>query len=193
LRDGMRIIRKQELGDGDMELTGKYRVIYADPPWKYGDTGMDEYGPAERHYPCMSIKELCEMDVESIVEDDAILFMWVTSPMLSACWPIISAWGFKYKTSFVWDKVKHNMGHYNSVRHEFLLICTRGSCTPDNKKLYDSVQTIERSARHSEKPEEFRDIIDALYPYGERCELFARWKNREHGKWKAYGNEAISV
>ena len=164
----------------------KYRVIYADPPWKYGNEGHEQYGPAERHYPTMTIPDLCALDVQSIAADNAVLFMWVTSPLLSECWPIIKAWGFQYKASFVWDKIKHNYGHYNSVRHEFLLVCTRGSCTPDNDKLFDSVVSIERSGKHSEKPEQFREIIQALYPHGKRIELFARAKT---DGWSIYGNE----
>ena len=167
--------------------TEKYRVIYADPPWSYGNSGggIDQYGPAERHYPTMTIAELCALDIKSIVEPDAVLFLWVTSPQLAECWPVIKAWGFEYKTSFVWDKVKHNFGHYNSVRHEFLLVCTRGSCTPDTKKLHDSVVAIERSAKHSEKPEEFRRMIDGLYRFGNRVELFSRTEATGWDRWGA--------
>jgi hypothetical protein len=65
---------------------------------------------------------------------------------------VIEAWGFTYKTSFVWDKVRHNYGHYNSVRHELLLVCTRGSCTPDEPTpMPDSVVVEERSDVHSER------------------------------------------
>lgn len=171
--------------------TGKFRVLYADPPWKYGDTlsgTLDEsYGGAEKHYPAMTITELCALPVKELTEENAVLFLWVTSPLLFECAPIIKAWGFDYRTSFVWDKVLHNMGHYNSVRHEFLLVCVRGSCTPEVNKLFDSVQTIERSARHSEKPEAFRKIIETLYPCGNKIELFAR---RISEGWETYGNEA---
>lgn len=169
---------------------GKYRVIYADPPWKYGDTrAIDgwESTAAEHHYPTMSIDSLCALPILTLADDNAVLFLWVTSPLLFECVPVVAAWGFKYKASFVWDKVRHNVGHYNSVRHEFLLVCTRGSCTPDVKELYDSVQTIERTGKHSEKPEEFRQIIDKLYPYGDRIELFARKPGP--GNWKTWGNE----
>ena len=164
-----------------------YRIIYADPPWKYSD--KKEYAPqgaAENHYPTMSILELCEMKLPK-TENNAVLFLWVTSPLLEDSFKIINAWGFNYKTSFVWDKIKHNMGHYNSVRHEFLLIATKGSCLPDTKKLFDSVQSIERTDKHSEKPEEFRKIIDTLYPQGKRIELFARKNNIKN--WDLYGNE----
>ncbi len=166
----------------------KFRVIYSDPPWSYGDSrnGLKGTTGAEAHYPTMSNAELCAIPVAEWCEDNAVLFLWVTSPLLDECFSLIESWGFTYKTSFVWDKVKHNMGHYNSVRHEFLLICTRGSCTPDNVKLFDSVQTIERSQKHSEKPKEFREIIETLYPHGKRLEMFARVAANG---WERWGNE----
>ncbi|MFH1919716.1 MAG: MT-A70 family methyltransferase [Planctomycetota bacterium] len=167
----------------------KYRVLYADPPWSYGNSGAisdhDAYSRTARHYPSMTIAELSALDIKSIAAKDAVLFLWVTSPLLAECFPVIKAWGFKYKTSFVWDKVKHNFGHYNSVRHEFLLVCTRGSCTPDVKELHDSVVSIERSAKHSEKPEEFRAMIDGLYKHGKRIELFARAEVKGWDRWGA--------
>ena len=102
------------------------------------------------------------------------------------CFAVIDAWGFEYKSSFIWDKIGHNFGHYNSVRHEILLVCTKGSYLPENPKLYDSVVSVEKSRKHSEKPEEFRAIIDDLYPSGNRIELFARTAT---DGWEAWGNE----
>ena len=167
------------------ELTGKYRVIYADPPWSYGGSMNETYGTADKHYPTMSLDDLCIMPVPDITEDNAVLFLWVTSPLLEDAFKVINAWGFKYKASFVWDKVKHVMGHYNSVRHELLLICTKGSCVPENMKLFDSVYEEERT-EHSKKPEFFREVIDTIYPSGKRIELFAR---RPVEGWETYGNQ----
>ena len=134
----------------------------------------------------MSIQELCELPVKEITATDAVLFLWVTSPLLEECFPLIKAWEFKYKTSMIWDKIKHNVGNYVSVRHELLLICTKGACTPDNVQLFDSVQSIERT-KHSEKPEEFRKIIDTIYIHGKRIELFRRGDTPEG--WDTWGNE----
>jgi N6-adenosine-specific RNA methylase IME4 len=170
----------------------KYRVFYADPPWQYNNAGVitesDAYGRAARHYPTLSIAELCEMGqaIKEMTEPDAVLFMWVTSPLLEECFAVINAWGFTYKTSYVWDKVGHNYGHYNSVRHELLLVCTHGSCTPDIPDLYDSVISIEKTRVHSQKPQEFRTMIDALYTWGRRVELFSR--SQAYG-WDVWGNE----
>lgn len=170
--------------------SGRYRVIYADPPWKYGDSrdGLHGTTGATAHYPTMTISELCALPVQDWIEDNAVLFLWVTSPLLFESQSVFRAWGFSYKACFVWDKVKHNLGHYNSVRHEFLLVCTRGSCVPDVPKLFDSVQSIERT-EHSVKPEEFRQMIDHLYPHGQRLEMFAR---KRSDSWDAYGNECTA-
>ena len=167
----------------------KYRVLYADPPWSYhdkADAGAVQAGGAERHYPSMSIAELCALPIPALCEPDAVLFLWVTSPMLCESFAVIKAWGFSYRASFIWDKVRHNMGHYNSVRHEFLLIGVRGSCQPDVVKLFDSVVSEERTT-HSKKPDTFRAIIDFLYPHGKRLELFARGAVQG---WDTYGFEA---
>jgi len=164
---------------------GKYNVIYADPPWQY-TFGFDIHGAADRHYSTLSITELCNLPIKDLAEDNAVLFLWTTSPKLFDSYEVIKAWGFDYKTSFVWDKVKHVMGHYNSVRHEFLLLCVRGSFPKQSDTLHDSVIEIERSDEHSEKPEYFRQLIEDMYPISKRIELFAR--QRAEG-WDAWGNE----
>lgn len=169
---------------------GTYRVVYADPPWEYGDerTGLASYGPAERHYPTMSTDQLVELSVSGLAADDAVLFLWATSPTLPDALQVIEGWGFVYKTSFVWDKVGHNFGQYNSVRHELLLVATKGSCLPDNRKLFDSVVSVDKSSVHSQKPEVFREMIDELYTWGPRVELFMRGEAPEG--WAGWGNEA---
>jgi len=165
-----------------------FRVIYADPAWSYNDKqDTPQLGGANKHYNTMSLKSLCELPVKEITEKDSVLFLWVTSPLLEDSFKVVNSWGFKYKTSFIWNKLKHNMGHYNSVRHEILLVCTKGSCTPDNKKLYNSVQSIERNNNHSEKPIDFLNIIDDLYNYGNKLEMFCRKIKKDN--WYGWGNE----
>lgn len=171
--------------------SGKYRIIYADPPWQYSNSmpvDGDKTGhfcEQVDHYTLMSLEDIANLPVRDLALENSVLFLWSTSPILEDAFKVINAWGFKYKSSFIWDKVKHNMGHFNSVRHELLLIATRGSCQPDNIELIDSVQSIERNG-HSEKPELFREIIQKLYPFGPRIELFAR---RKVEGWEVYGNQ----
>lgn len=163
----------------------KYRVIYADPPWSYNDKmGAPGMGGAVNHYPTMPLDDICSLPVPA--SKNAVLFLWTTSPQLEDSFKVINAWGFKYKSSFVWDKVAHGMGHYNSIRHEFLLVAVKGSCVPDVQSRPDSVISIERT-EHSRKPAAFRNLIDALYPIGDRLEMFAR---EAPAGWDVWGNMA---
>lgn len=188
-----REMRRAELTASHAALPeGKYRVVYADPPWQYNDSraGLDDYeaSAAEAQYPTMSTADICALDVKSLAADDSVLLCWATFPLLPDALEVVRAWGFKYKTAIVWDKVRPNMGHYHNASAELLLICTRGSGTPDESKRADQVQVVERTGRHSEKPEHFRKLIDSLWTAGPRVELFRRGKAPDG--WKVWGNES---
>ncbi len=179
---------------GDLPKDQAYRVIYADPPWQYRDTraGLAGYAgsAAADHYPTMSVAELCALEVRALADDDAVLFCWATSPLLPDALAVIKAWGFTFKTFFVWAKGRPNFGHYHDASAELLIVATRGSCLPDADRREHQVQPIERPGRHSEKPEHFREMIDRLYPHGRRIELFRRGDVPE--RWDTWGNEAVT-
>jgi N6-adenosine-specific RNA methylase IME4 len=156
---------------------GQYHIIYADPPWQYNDkreTGDHrESTGAEHHYPTMSIDALKEMPVRDMAAKDCALFCWATFPLLPDALDLVKAWGFTYKTAFVWDKGRGAFGHYHNAAAELLIVATRGSGTPQTDKRADQVQSF-ASERHSRKPEEWRQLIYSLYPSGPRIELFRR-------------------
>lgn len=193
-----RELKKEEVATTVKDLPeGKHRVIYADPPWQYNDTraGLGSDGgqavdrastAASNHYPTMDMAALRALDVKSLAADDCILFLWATFPLLPEQIEVAKAWGFKYKTSFVWDKGRGSFGHYHNAEAELLLICTRGSCTPDAQKKERQVQRFARG-EHSRKPEEFRALIDRLYLHGPRIELFRRGDAPEG--WVVWGAE----
>ena len=103
LRTARRLAKRQAHAASGELPAGKFRVVYADPPWAYDDSGVlvpvktkpghagDNWGRADRHYPTMSIEELCAVAVKDHVTEDAVLFLWVTSPLLNECWPVIEA------------------------------------------------------------------------------------------------------
>lgn len=195
LVDNLRAAERVKVVDGQAKLQGMYRIIYADPPWQYGDSGATvdgSLGKAERHYPTMTIEQLCALPVKAHAMPDSLLAMWVTAPLLlqnPGPREVLEAWGFTYKTNYVWDKVLGMRGHYSHVTHEHLVIATRGSClmdvpTPQPK----SVQTINRkNLQHSEKPKEFRELIEKHWNRGPYLELFGR--KRVSG-WDVFGNDA---
>lgn len=86
----------------------KYRVIYADPPWKFSSkevTGKTRggvisttYKPLEAVYPTMTTEALKELDVGRIAHRDAALFMWATDAHIPDALELYRAWGFRYVT-----------------------------------------------------------------------------------------------
>lgn len=177
---------------------GVYRVIYADPPWKYNDarrTGDHrESTGVLSHYSDMSIDELAALDIGRIAAPDSVLLCWATFPLLKEALYLVERWSFKYKTAFVWDKGHGAFGSYHDAEAELLFIATRGSCTPDQDKKEKQIQRFAR-AGHSRKPEEWRALIDRLWiPVAQkkdRVELFRRGDCPEH--WTIWGAEAEEV
>jgi N6-adenosine-specific RNA methylase IME4 len=172
---------------------GKYRVIYADPPWQYNDSraGLDMAATAaDDHYPTVPLQDLKAMDVKSLAADDSVLLCWTTFPLLKNALELVEAWGFKYKTSFVWDKVRPNFSNYHRAEAELLMVCTRGSCMPDADKREPQIFRFERG-KHSAKPEEVRSMIDRQWAHGPRIELFRRGEAPKN--WRVWGNEAQRV
>lgn len=209
----------------------KYRVLYADPPWDYGASRPGVSSPSDM-YQTSHTKEIAatklkdshgkEWAVRDIVDKNSVLFMWTTSPHLEQSFGVIRAWGFEYKSSFIWHKIRHNMGFYNSVRHEFLLVATRGSCTPDKiafteagaekSRLFPSVYPSahldaaqfdmepeqysvdsvyeEVRGEHSKKPEYYYQLIERLYPFGKRLEMYCRSPRKG---WDFWGNQAEAI
>jgi N6-adenosine-specific RNA methylase IME4 len=165
---------------------GTYPVILADPPWRYEH--CDNPGDAiENHYPTMSLDDICNLPVSSVAGDNCILFCWATSPKLAESFRVLAAWGFDYRTCLVWVKDRIGMGYWARQRHELLLVATRGSIpvpAPDARP--DSVISAPRG-RHSEKPIQAYEIIEAMFPDLPKLELFCR-SPREG--WAAWGNEA---
>ncbi|MDY3779341.1 MAG: MT-A70 family methyltransferase [Candidatus Limousia pullorum] len=181
----------------------KYQVIYADPPWDYGGkmqydktTIKDENVGFEKKifissstfkYPTLKMKQLKQLDVNSIADDNCILFLWTTGPQLANAIELGETWGFEYKTvAFVWDKMIHNPGRYTLSQTEFVLAFKKGKFpTPRGARNIRQLVAVPRG-KHSEKPVEVIDGITKMFPYQEKIELFAR---KNHVGWDNWGLE----
>jgi N6-adenosine-specific RNA methylase IME4 len=175
--------------------TGPYSIIYADPPWSYGErvqhggAGKPYTSCAGAFYPTMSVEDICALPVREILAPKAILFLWTTGPLLAECMPVFRAWGFRYKTvAFVWDKLRVNPGAYTMSQCEYCLVGVRGGI-PKPRGARNVRQLVQYArTTHSTKPAAVRTRIDAMFPGTalKRVELFAR--TRAIG-WDAWGNE----
>jgi N6-adenosine-specific RNA methylase IME4 len=171
--------------------SGKYNIIYADPPWKYQNSVTR--AAANNHYSTLSINELCELPIiEEIAADDSVLLMWVTFPFLKDSFQVLEAWGFEYKTvAFVWVKTNKNgslflgIGNYFRSNAEICLFGKRGKGI---EPLQRPINThIHKRLRHSQKPEIFKNIIVETFGDLPRIELFARGTSLG---WSGWGYEA---
>jgi N6-adenosine-specific RNA methylase IME4 len=168
--------------------TQRYPVIYADPPWRY-EFVESESRAIENQYPTMSLDEIRALNVAGMSTDDAILFMWATSPKLAEAMSVLEAWGFTYRSSAVWVKPQLGMGYYFRQQHELLLVATRGSMpAPSPADRPRSVVTADRM-EHSAKPAEFAEAIERMYPTLPKIELFCR-SPREG--WAVWGNQSAA-
>ena len=179
----------------------KYRIIYADPAWSYYNDSTANpdcttvKGMRRPPYKVMSSEEIKQLQIASIAEKDAILFIWTTDYHLQKCMQVIESWGFEYKTvAFAWMKKNKQgkpvcfMGAYTMKSGiELCLLATRGKNAHKLVKKHNVRALIETPRlAHSQKPEEARKRIVELLGDLPRIELFARTKTEG---WDCWGNE----
>lgn len=169
---------------------GIYNVIYADPPWAY-DNQIENWGPTSLHYKPMTTDMICKLGVLEILDKNAVLFLWVTNPMIKDALSVMDAWGFEYKTNIVWVKTelqRPGSGFYVRGRHELLFIGTHGSFTPLERDISPPIGSVIEAPvqEHSRKPDKVYEIVERLYPGCKYIELFAR---RERQGWDNWGDE----
>ena len=166
-------------------MSKKYDVIYADPAWRYSFSKSNSR-KIENQYPTMTIKEMCDLPVKDLAKENAVLYMWTTSPKLEESFKLIKAWGFKYKTHCIWDKETIGMGYWFRGQHEILMVCTKGKFSPPEPKNRISSVIKEKKTKHSKKPLKVRDMIEKWFPNIDRLEMFARTSGEN---WDVWGNE----
>ncbi len=166
------------------ELSGtEFGCIYADPPWQYANQGTR--ASTNNHYGTMTVKDIEYLPVADIVAPKAHLHLWVTNAFLQDGFKIMEAWGFEFKSTFVWVKPQMGMGNYWRNSHEIMLTGTRGGQTAIGKAEMSWLEC--RRGAHSAKPDMVRDRIRNLSP-GPYLEMFGR---RSVEGWTVFGNEVV--
>lgn len=146
-----------------------FPTVYADPPWTYRN--QSSRAAAVNHYATLSLQNICELPVPELAARNSHLHLWATTPLLQEALTVMAAWGFEYKSCFVWVKDKMGMGNYWRVSHELLLLGIRGSLPFRDCTVRSWLQC--RRTIHSRKPELVRLLIERVSP-GPYLELFGR-------------------
>lgn len=156
----------------------KYQIIYADPPWAYKHMGNIQ-GTANAQYSTMTNKDICELPIKKIADENCILFLWATFPKIKEALDVIKAWGFEYKTvGFTWIKKNKNgsnffgVGWYTKSNAEVCLIGVKGKAPKISNSISSIIETVRE--HHSKKPNIVRNKIVEFCGDVPRIELFAR-------------------
>ena len=169
----------------------RYNIILIDPAWTYKDKALAGNRGAGCKYNLMTTEDIKQLPINSIADDDCVLFCWVTYPKLNEVFDIIKAWGFEYKTvAFTWVKKYRNgdnfmgMGRWTRANAEICLLCTKGKPKRVSASVRQVIETIPE--RHSKKPDIVREKIVELCGDLPRIELFARERVEN---WDCWGDD----
>lgn len=178
----------------------RYDVIYADPPWQQQGSFFHNHRVNQSdkninsYYETMSRTELEALSVNSIMNDDCLLFLWTTGINLTDAIVLGQSWGFEYKTiAFVWYKDRPVVATYVLNDCELCLLFKHGKI-PQPRGKRNIRQFLQcKPSGHSSKPDEVRHRITEMFPTQAKIELFARVNDRlfppQEG-WDYWGLEA---
>jgi N6-adenosine-specific RNA methylase IME4 len=170
----------------------------ADPPWQF-DNRTGKVSPEHRRlhrYPTMTLDEICCLPLESHAADRSHLYLWVPNALLREGLQVLASWGFTYKTTLTWVKIRKDggpdgrgVGFYFRNVTETILFGVKGSMRTlaPGRRQVNMLST--RKREHSRKPDEIYDIVEACSP-GEYLELFAR---APRPGWTQFGDEVETV
>lgn len=167
------------------EPTGLFDVIVIDPPWAMEKIEMDvnPYQVAF-DYPTMSEEDLVNLRIPCA--DHCHVWLWTTHKFIPMAFRLLDKWGLKYVCTFVWHKPggfqPFGLPQYNC---EFALYARKGTPTFLDTKAFPVCFSAPRGA-HSEKPEEFYDVVRRVTG-GRRLDMFNR---RAINGFAGWGNES---
>lgn len=174
----------------------RFATILADPPWQFQNrTGKvaPEHKRLNR-YGTMTVEDICALPVEDIAADPSHLYLWVPNALLPQGLQVMDAWGFRYISNIVWEKVRKDgepdgrgVGFYFRNVTELLLFGVRGKNARTLDPGRSQVNIIRsRKREHSRKPDEQYKIIESC-SRGPFLEIFSRGARRN---WTVWGNQA---
>jgi len=179
-----------------MEEVTKFHCVVADPPWEYKG-GFNGWGKRRAlPYQSLCLDDLKGLPVASLIEKEGYLFLWTTNRWLERAFEVVRAWQCVPRQTLTWCKARgqKGLGGMFATNTEFIII---GQKIREGTHAHGSRTARERvgsswfewpQGKHSQKPEEFQDVVEIVCP-GPYLELFAR---RKREGWSVWGDEVES-
>jgi N6-adenosine-specific RNA methylase IME4 len=174
----------------------EFRTIVADPPWtpSLGGTwgAKVDKGRPQRFYETQTLDWISGLKVPAAKQ--AHLYLWAITPHVDWAFDVARAWDFEPVTMLTWRKPGLGVGRFR-CNTEHVVIARKGprqgnafgSGGRNSQATAGTCFEWKRGA-HSEKPDEFFDLVEQLSP-GPYLELFAR---RARLGWERWGDEVDS-
>jgi N6-adenosine-specific RNA methylase IME4 len=104
--------------------------------------------------------------------------------MLDIAMGLLKSYKFNYKTMVIWKKESFVMGFWFRGNVEVCLVANRGKFPAFHCQKSNFIQS--KPQGHSQKPEEFFELIEPIFDNYNKIELFAR---KPRNGWDSFGNQ----
>lgn len=176
-------------------MSGKYRTIVADPPWRVHQPPKWNYGhPGGKPnrsvpYPTMSLAEIAALPIAELAAPNAHLYVWTINRYVEQTYALVRGWGFNPSTLLTWCKPRKGLGVGGAfaLTTEHILFARRGKGAFEEREGTSWWEWPR--GEHSEKPDAFLDLVEQVSP-GPYVELFAR---RARFSWDYWGDESLGT
>jgi len=170
-----------------------WRCVVADPPWtplmSVTNGGAPKASP-QRHYGTLSVQEIVALRPRFAKQ--AHLYLWCLSQHVDWGYDVARAWGAEPLILWTWRKPGLGAGRFR-CNSEHILVCRVGDRIGNpfggggrHRQATNGTVFDWPRGRHSEKPQEFYALAEALSP-APRLEMYAR---TSRPNWSAWGNQA---
>lgn len=156
----------------------KYACIVADPPWPQQMVGKFKRARQGRKangrffpYRLLPLEKIMAMQVGAIASESAHCWLWTTNSHLEDAFKVMRAWGFKYLNTITWIKPS-GLGAWFANTTQHCLFGYKGKCVFPRER-YRPTHFLATPKRHSEKPEEFYQLVRSISE-PPRIDLFNR-------------------
>ena len=183
-----------------LEDMGKFKTVVVDPPWEMSFSpilrpknhaarvrlGNIDIKKRELPYESMSVDDIKSLPIQEVLEDNALVFCWVTSRLLPHVFDVLSAWGLRYDFMMTWVK---NQGMQPAFRPmfnaEWIAVAKQGSPKYVETRAFATANLWKNPWVHSQKPSEFYELLCRVTE-GPRLDVFGR---RAIPGFHSWGNE----
>ena len=179
-----------------LEEMGRFATVVVDPPWPIDGNEMPRWGDDVRRrrdpvvpklqYQTMTLSEIERLAIPNVLADDAFVFVWTINKFFFSIPALFDAWGITFCYPMTWVKTC-GISYPNAPRYntEYIAVGRKGSPQYREIKAFKLGNVWPRRS-HSEKPEEFYDLLRRVTP-GPRLDVFGR---RRIAGFHSWGNEA---